>query len=247
MKSPKLSLRLLGDFQITYDDQPVTAIGQQRQQALLTWLVIHRDAPQPRPFLAFNLWPDSTEAQALTNLRRRCFNCAGICPTRTHFCASSVNSCNGGPNHPRLWMWPASRTSWLLPTKTSDAAVVCQHLEAAIEHYGGDLLPGCYDNWLLPLREQLHQQHMGALDRLVDLLEERRDYAKATGYAERSLSIDPLHEGGYLRLMRLHALLGNRARGAAGLSHLLDRVDARDGRGAKRRDRSCLRPVALAG
>jgi hypothetical protein len=33
-------------------------------------LLLHRDAPQPRQRLAFRLWPDSTEQQAQTNLRK---------------------------------------------------------------------------------------------------------------------------------------------------------------------------------
>lgn len=41
-----------------------------RVQSLLAYLLVHRDAPQPRQRLAFLLWPDSTEAQARTNLRQ---------------------------------------------------------------------------------------------------------------------------------------------------------------------------------
>lgn len=37
---------------------------------MLTHLVLHHDVPQSRTRLAFMHWPDSTEAQAYTNLRK---------------------------------------------------------------------------------------------------------------------------------------------------------------------------------
>ena len=40
-----------------------------RARSLLAYLLLHGPAPQPRERLAFLLWPDSTEAQARTNLR----------------------------------------------------------------------------------------------------------------------------------------------------------------------------------
>jgi predicted ATPase len=48
------------------------------------------------------------------------------------------------------------------------------------------------------------------LDQLIRLLEDRRDYRSAICYAQRLLGHDPLHEETYLRLMRLHAIDGNR-------------------------------------
>ena len=66
---PYLRIRLLGDFRIDYDGVPVDGLARPRCQALLAYLLLHRDAPQSRRHLAFLLWPDSSEAQALTNLR----------------------------------------------------------------------------------------------------------------------------------------------------------------------------------
>ncbi len=66
---PCLRIRLLGEFRIDYDGAPVDGLTRPRCQALLAYLLLHRDAPQSRRHLAFLLWPDSSEAQALTNLR----------------------------------------------------------------------------------------------------------------------------------------------------------------------------------
>ena len=64
-----LSVSLLGDFQISHAEKPVTGIDTPRLQSLLTYLVLHRGAPQSRAHLAFIFWPDTSEAQARTNLR----------------------------------------------------------------------------------------------------------------------------------------------------------------------------------
>ena len=64
-----LKVYLLGGFRLLNDEAPVTAINTPRLQSLLAYLALHRHLPQPRSHLAFLFWPDSTEAQARTNLR----------------------------------------------------------------------------------------------------------------------------------------------------------------------------------
>src|SRR6266702_468720 len=66
---PTLHMQLLGDFQLTSGNTRVTAVDLPRLQSLLAYLVLHHSAPQSRSYLAYLLWPDSTESQAHTNLR----------------------------------------------------------------------------------------------------------------------------------------------------------------------------------
>ena len=77
--------------------------------------------------------------------------------------------------------------------------------------YGGELLPGCYDDWLLAERDRLAQAYGPALEQLAALYEEGRDYRQAIGHAQALLRHDPLHEPAYALLMRLHALNDDRA------------------------------------
>ena len=58
-------------------------LGSARAESLLAYLLLHREAPQPRQRLAFLLWPDSSEPQARTNLRHLLHVCAGPCPRPT--------------------------------------------------------------------------------------------------------------------------------------------------------------------
>ena len=66
---PLLEAFRSGGFRLVYDGRPVAGIAQPRQQALLAYLMLHDHVPQPRQHLSFLFWPDSTEAQARTNLR----------------------------------------------------------------------------------------------------------------------------------------------------------------------------------
>jgi predicted ATPase len=84
-------------------------------------------------------------------------------------------------------------------------------LEEAVALYHGDLLPGCYDEWILPERDRLQQAFLKALERLIALQEEERDYDAAINIARRRLSHDPLHEATYRHLMRLYVSRGDPA------------------------------------
>jgi len=85
-------------------------------------------------------------------------------------------------------------------------------LEEAVNSYGGDLLPSCYDDWIFPERERLSQAYLRVLEKLVEILEENQEFEAAIKNAQQLLRHDPLHENSYRRLMRLHSLNGEKAR-----------------------------------
>ena len=63
-----MTVRLLGRFALCFDGEAVR-LDATRAEPLLAYLVLHPEA-QTRRRLASALWPDSTEAQAHTNLRK---------------------------------------------------------------------------------------------------------------------------------------------------------------------------------
>jgi DNA-binding SARP family transcriptional activator len=65
-----LRARLLGTLDLRFGEEQLPPLDSARAESLLAYLLLHRDAPQPRQRLAFLLWPDSTERQAHTNLRK---------------------------------------------------------------------------------------------------------------------------------------------------------------------------------
>src|SRR5512146_1574469 len=81
----RLDIRLLGEFAILNDGVPLTTANSQRLQCLLAYLLLHREAPVARQRLAFLFWPDSTEAQARSNLRNLLHTLSQALPDGEHF------------------------------------------------------------------------------------------------------------------------------------------------------------------
>jgi DNA-binding SARP family transcriptional activator len=209
-----LRVSLLGDFRIRHDEAPVTDVDAPRLQALLAYLMLHSDAPQSRSHLAFLFWPDTTEAQARTNLRNVLHHLRRALPDADSHLDASVQSLRWRSEVPfalDVMDFNAALAQAEQARQAGDPAAVREALEQAVQLYTGDLLPSCYDDWIILQREALRQAYVGALERLVRLLEEQRDYEAAISSAQRLLRHDPLHEATYRRLIRLHALSGNRA------------------------------------
>ena len=61
-RAADVRIRLLGQFGVRVGEEELPPLDSVRAESLLTYLLLHRDAPQSRQRLAFVLWPDSTEA-----------------------------------------------------------------------------------------------------------------------------------------------------------------------------------------
>lgn len=203
-----LHIHLLGTFQLAYDQQGLTGINTTRLQSLLAYLVLHADAPQPRQYLSFLLWPDSTEAQARTNLRKLCFQLRQALPDPNLFLHMDNHTLQWKPDAP--YTLDVDDLRHLLKTLAHEPPSR-PSLARVVDLYGGELLPNCYDDWLLPVRQQLHEGVLNSLNRLVTLLENQQAYSDGIRYARRLLQFDPLQEQAYQQLIRLQALNGERA------------------------------------
>jgi predicted ATPase/DNA-binding SARP family transcriptional activator len=210
---PTLHIHLLGDFRLNCDDAPVSTINAPRQQALLAYLLLHRDAPQPRHHLAFLLWPDTTEAQARTNLRQLLHGLKQTLPEADLFVHAAAKTVQWHPDAPfRLDVAEFEQARALAEVAAQQGDLHAQRvvLEQAVALYHGDLLPSCYDDWILPERERLRQAVTEVLERLLLLLESEGQPRAALAYAQRLLRHDPLREDTYRILMRLYAACGDR-------------------------------------
>jgi len=212
---PTLHIHLLNDFRLSWDEAPVSTVNAPRLHALLAYLLLHRDVPQPRHHLAFVLWPDTTEAQARANLRQLLHSLKQALPEAAHFVHADAQTLQWRPEAPyRLdvadFEQALTGADGTEHEPQRDAHAQRVALEQAIALYHGDLLPSCYDDWILPERERLRQAFTGALQGLMLLLERAGHPREAIPYAERLLRHDPLREESYRALMRLHAACGDR-------------------------------------
>ena len=211
---PTLHIQLLGDFQLADDANPIKTVNQPRLQSLLAYLLLHRQAPQPRHHLAFTFWPQVSESQARNNLRQMLHQLRHALPDVDRLFFADVNTVQwlaDGPFRLDVAEFDLAAAQAAAAERGSDRRVVCQALQQAARLYSGDLLPSCYDDWITPERDRLRRKIQTLLTRLVNLLEELRDYPAALDYAQRLLRLDPGNEETYLCLMRLHALSHDRA------------------------------------
>ena len=214
MMMPILHLRLLGEFNLIYDDQQVTSLNTTRLRSLLAYLVLHRDVPQQRQHLAFLFWPDATEAQARNNLRQLLHQLRQAFPTVEQFLSADTHTLHWHPVTPfhlDVAEFEQALTLADAATQRNDQHSLQAALEQADSLYRGELLPGCYDEWILPERDRLRQRYLQALEQLLRLFEVQGDHVTAIRYAQRLIGLDPLSEDLYRRLMRLFALNNDRA------------------------------------
>src|SRR2546430_382221 len=211
---PTLHLRLLGDFSLVYDDRQVTSLNTTRLQSLLAYLVLHRDVPQQRQHLAFLFWPDATEAQARNNLRQLLHQLRQALPAVEQFLSADMHMLHWHPVTPfhlDVAEFEQTLTTADAVARRNDQHALQDALEQADNLYRGELLPDCYDEWILPERDRLRQRHLQVLEQLLRLFEVQGDTVTAIRYAQRLIGLDPLSEDLYRRLMRLFALNNDRA------------------------------------
>src|ERR1700730_13339313 len=214
MTMPDLHIRLLGDFSLIYGERQVTSLNPTRLASLLPYLALHRDVPQQRQHLAFLFWPDTTEAQARNNLRQLLHQLRQVFPAVEHFLSADTHMLHWQPVTPcRLDVaeYEQALTAAEAATRRNDQHALQDALEQADNLYRGELLPGCYDEWILPERERLRQRHLQVLEQLLRLFEVQGDTVTAIRYAQRLIGLDPLSEDLSRRLMRLFVLNNDRA------------------------------------
>lgn len=210
MPAARLQIHLFGPFRLLRDNQLVAGFDQPRLQHLLAYLALHRDAPISRLQLAFCFWPDTTDQQALKNLRTLLARLRQALPDADDFLSITPQTLQWRPDAP-VGLDVAEFEAALARAEVGEPANAPGALAAAVAAYTGELLPDCYDDWSLPLRQQMRQAYGKALERLVLALEEQRDYSRALPYAQHLVRHDPLHEAAYRHLIRLHLAQGNRA------------------------------------
>ena len=210
----KLHIRLLGGFNLLYNNQEVATLNTTRLQSLLTYLVLHRGVPQQRQHLAFLFWPDTTEAQARNNLRQLLHQLRQAFPAVEHFLSANTHTLHWHlvtPFHLDVAAFEQALMLADAASRRNDQRALQDALEQADSLYRGELLPGCYDEWILPERDRLRQSHLHGLEHLLRLFEGQGDTVTAIRYVQRLIGLEPLSEDFYRRLMRLFALNNDRA------------------------------------
>lgn len=210
MSGGRPQLRLVGPALLQWPDGRQQALCS-RDALLLGRLA--QDGLQDRQRLADWLWPDTSGAQARTNLRQR------LLRLRRRLGCELVRG------ESRLTLDPNLAGDWQDPQASlrSNAQALCGDWLANVAHRDADQSDDI-DAWLLAAREHWRSRCHAGLLGCADAAERRGNPAAALPYLQRLCAEDPLHEGHHRRLMRLHLHCGERSAALAAYTRLSRRL-----------------------
>lgn len=209
-----LEIRLLGEQSVKVDGAGLDVQRSTRTLGLLGYLLVHAGTPQLRQHMAGVFWPQSSEGQARTNLRRELHQLRAVLPHADRFVAvdnTAVAWCDDAPCVVDLVEFQRAAAEADAAAADGDEGGFAVAAGRAVRAYGGEFLPGLYDEWVLGERDRLRRRYVELLDGLVGVLAERGEVTAAVGHAARRVELEPLEESGYRTLMTLQARTGDRA------------------------------------
>lgn len=200
-----LSLKTFGAFAIRDETGTERSMRTRKTRALLAYLVVNADKPQPRERLMTLLWGDRSEQQArqslndaLKSIRRLADDgVPGILDSdreQVTFRGAALES-------------DVQRFRALVDDQPAEAAAL----------YDGPFLDGlsvpapAFEEWLVATRSALHIKACNALQRAAESAAKRGDGNDAINKAKRLVELEPLREGAHRLLMQLLFAKGDRA------------------------------------
>src|SRR5271168_3039531 len=131
-----LYVSVLGEQAIIDGDAGVH-VHSSHAVALVAFLAAHAGVPQPRQRIAGMFWPDSTDAQALTNLRRELHHLRQILGEERSLVVTSRDLCWRDTDTCRvdLRTFASARAEATAALAAGDDASVLAHAATAVECY----------------------------------------------------------------------------------------------------------------
>jgi DNA-binding SARP family transcriptional activator len=158
----KLEIHLLGQFNVLKDQEPVE-IPSRPAQSLLAHLAMSSGTAHRREKLAGLLWPEADESNARSNLRHALWRLRKAIGDE-YFLADKISIAFNAEAEYRL--------DTAILGGGSDQGRSIKDLIEEVSMYGGELLPGFYDDWVILERERyralFEKEVQILLDRLVE-------------------------------------------------------------------------------
>jgi predicted ATPase/DNA-binding SARP family transcriptional activator/tetratricopeptide (TPR) repeat protein len=211
----ELEVRLLGEFSVRLNGQPLRSFRSAKTRGLLAYLAAQPDREHSRDSLATLLWGESTDQAAKTNLRIELSSLKKTLSDHPALEISRASVCF----HSALAGLDAHRFQEVvgdfmgLTAEAQDQQLA--QLVAAIDLYQGEFLAGFhlddaieYEDWQLIIREHLHALMMQALETLQLHCAEQGHWAELAAAARRQLALLPWHESAHQYLMQALASQG---------------------------------------
>ena len=212
-RSHAMDILLLGSVGVRVDGEVTEVLRSARARSLLAYLVLHADVAHDRGRLAFAFWPDSSEGQARTNLRNLLHTLRQAHPLIDASLQATATTLRWMPMQPTtvdvVDFVEAAHAA--MSADPDDADELIARCRAASRLYGGELLPGDHDEWILARRDALREQYRDVLRSLATALIDSGQARDATSVTSELVRADPLDEPAHRLRIEAHHAAGDRA------------------------------------
>src|SRR5512135_403085 len=202
-----LEVRLLGQYEVKLDGQPVS-IPSRPAQALLAYLILNAGTSYRREQLAGLLWPDTSDESARSNLRHALWRIRKAIETKQTYLMTDDLKVQFDTDS-QYWL-DVQAVDHKLNTDVS-----VDELIEAVANYRGELLLGFYEEWITLERERLQAVFERKMEQLLELLISAQRWAETLEWGEKWIAFGQTPEPAYRAMMLAHAGLGNSAKVAA--------------------------------
>ncbi len=213
MQSP-WRIKLLGELTLQRGQEPPVRFDTKQTAALMAYLAFHHNRRHSRELLAEQLWPDEENEATRSRLRTAIWALRRILESSTVPTGSvliSERSDLSLDTHSILTDVDDFEQAVRAANQESEATKRAERLCLAADLYSGDLLPGCYEEWIAPERERLAEIYRQTLNETALALSHTGDLARSIEFARRAVNVDPLQEDAHAALISLYVRSGRRA------------------------------------
>ena len=197
-----LEILTLGGLCIRLNGEVINDIGLRKAEALLVYLAVN-DRPIQRSLLADLLWPEYSQAKALTSLR------AALAVLNKHF----VDYFDITHESVQIKHSP----QFYLDVSALDQNCSAGEVQAALKCFKGDFLAGFhvldsapFEAWQFSEQTRIRDALIRTLHEALSIAINTRDFAFGLMLAHKLLDLDAYDEQAHVRCMLLHALTGDR-------------------------------------
>ncbi len=182
-----------------------TRFYSRKAAALLARLALSPQRQFSREELIEWLWPESEVSAGRASFRNALFSLRRQLEPPGLPSGSVLSASHSHVSlNPAAVTTDAARFEALISASMSGSPLEQEaRLLEAFALYGGELLPGFYEDWVLAARERLACLYTGLLEQLRDLAEARQDWGQAISYALRRTENDPFDENANAALLHL--------------------------------------------
>nr|MBP7694580.1 hypothetical protein [Anaerolineales bacterium] len=198
-----LEIRLLGQFEVKLDGQPVE-INSRPARLLLAFLALNAGVDHPREDLAGRLWPDAEPATARNNLRNVLYKLRESLKAGPHYLRADSETVAldlGGQG----WLDAA-----VLRERKDMSRLATAELIQLVGLYQGRLLPGYTENWVDVERMRAQEAFERRLEALTERLEAEARWSELREWSSHWITqLEHTPEAAYRGLMSAYAGLGD--------------------------------------